>query len=362
MQVAIIGLPLSGKSTIFDLISVTSSGKIVHAGENPTSLLPRKATVHIPDPRLSYLHEKHPEKSMVMASLEILDFPPLQLGQKDARYAELIALISKCDALVIVVRAFENDSCPHPLGSISPQRDIRELTAEMDIRDLEILEKRLQKLSHSIRKSSTGRARDEEEIALLRKLAPLLEEGRSFEEITLSPDEMKSIRGFQFFRLKPRHFILNIGEEMLAQEEMFEGLENIRYGFTRISAKIELEVASLDPDERESFASEYGLVPDTVQRMMKHWLDSFGMISFYSIGKDEVRAWLVPKDSTAIVAAGKIHSDIAKGFISAEVVGFDDFKACNGSMKEVKSRGRMRLEGRDYQIQDGDIVYFRFNI
>ncbi|HRX03362.1 MAG TPA: DUF933 domain-containing protein, partial [Anaerolineae bacterium] len=269
--------------------------------------------------------------------------------------------IARMDAFVHVVRAFADESVPHPLTSINPQRDLSILDEEMVLVDLLAIQTRIERIGESLRRAKKGSEEQialEIEEALMTRLSDHLETGAPLRDMDLSEDELHSIRSFTFLTLKPVLVLLNTGDDVVPPETL------VRYDHRHtvvmaVQGKLEMEIAQLDPDEAAVFMEEFGITEQALDRMIRASYDLVGLQSFFTVGEDEVRAWTVRKGATAVEAAGAIHTDLARGFIRAEVVTYDDLMT-TGSMAEARKAGKARLEGKEYLVQDGDILHVRF--
>jgi hypothetical protein len=273
---------------------------------------------------------------------------------------ELINAISNNDALLHLVRVFEDENVPHPLGSVNPARDIAMLDTELSLTDLSKIENRLERLEGSLKK---GKALptfedDQKEYEILSRLRPHVEQGHPIRDLALTPDEEKRLRGFQFLTAKPVLLVLNLGDE--SQEPPIE-YPHQKSAVTSVRGRLEMDIAQLENDDRAMFMAEYGLTTLSAERIIRQSYDLLGRMAFFTVGEDEVRAWEINRGATALECAGAIHSDLARGFIRAEVVSYDDLMAA-GSNTAAKAAGKVRLEGKEHLINDGDIIVVRFNI
>lgn len=341
MEIGITGLEKSGKTTLFQCLT---RGR----GE-------RVGVVKVPDQRLKVLEEIfHPHK-ITPAEIRYLDTPPLPKG---------LSYISTADALIFVLRSFKEEHIPHPEGSIDFKRDFSLLNTELSLSDLAIIEKRLDRIAASLKGGKGEKDKLLKEQALLLRLREGLEEGVPIRKQVLSEEEFKMIEGFSFFTAKPIMVVLNIGEDELPQSISLEEEWKRLYPDIKcisICAKLEWELSQLPEEEALEFASALGLKERTIDRLICLSYELSGLISFFTIVSDEVRAWSIKKGTIALKAAGKVHSDMERGFIRAEVISFDDLKRC-GSLAEARKQGLLRLEGRNYIVQDGDIITFLFHI
>lgn len=354
MRLGIIGLPQSGKTTIFNALTrgnqpvVTSGGRFeVHTG-----------VVDVPDERVDRLSALFKPKKTIYAKVTYADIAGLE-GSKTAITGQLLNQLSQMDGFVHVVRCFENPSVPHPSGSLDAARDISSMESELLLNDLIAVERKLERLADERRKGG-GREKTviEREQALFERLHRALAAEQPLREVETSPEEERMLAGFGFLTRKPMLILLNLGEGQLPPSiQMHQpGVEVVA-----LQGKLEMEIAQLDPQEAEVFMQEYGIAELGLKRVIHLSYRLLGLQSFFTVGEDEVRAWTIRRGATALEAAGTIHTDLAKGFIRAEVVSYDDLIAL-GSLAEARARGKLRLEGKDYPVQDGEIVHIRFNI
>lgn len=366
MQIAIVGLPASGKTTVFNTLT---RGHAETGGYGGMTL--HVGVVKVPDERLDRLAEIFHPKKIVHADVTYVDLPAPpastegRVGAEELP-AEHLARLRESDALLHVVRAFDDPAVPHPAGSIDPARDLEALDLELVLADLAILDRRLERLQASGRHGTPAeREANEREEAILHRLKAVLEAGRPIRDAGLAPDEARAIRGFRFLTEKPVLVLLNVGEADLPRAgEAVAGVE-ARYGHAQttvaaLSAKIEMELGELEPQEAAAFMAELGIGESGLARVIRLSYALLGLISFLTAGPDEVRAWPIPDGWTAVEAAGAIHTDLAKGFIRAEVVPYDDLVAL-GSTAEARRHGRLRAEGRSYVVRDGDVIEILFS-
>ncbi|MFQ5861600.1 MAG: DUF933 domain-containing protein [Candidatus Brocadiales bacterium] len=357
MRLGIIGLPKSGKTTVFD--AVVGPHKERHAP--PDSAVQNIAVVKVPDERLNLLKKIFPEKKATPATVELLElhgiFPSPWEARTDA--ASSLALLREMDAIIEVVRVFVSEVVPHPKGSVDHERDIKDMDQELILNDLLLVDKRIEKLEISVKKPTRTQQSDKEELDVLRQCKEALEKSREIIDIDLTPEQKKLIRGFCFLTEKQRIVVENVGEDQLGEavkESPSRAKEVLAF-----CAKLEQEMWDLDDKERQEFQKEWGIVEPASDRLLKACWHILDLVSFYTIEGDEMRVWPLPKGQTAHTAAGKIHTDIARGFIKAEVMALTDLVEL-GSIKEVKAHGKLHLVGKDYIVQDGDIVTFRFHV
>ncbi len=360
MRIGLIGLPASGKSTVYRLLTHGQPG---HHASRPGE--PSIATVRVPDPRLDRLASIFKPKKVTPASIELIDLPPLVKGsgKEVSGGGQLIPLMRQTDAFLAVLRAFSDERVPHIEGSIDPARDSADLQLELLIADLDLVQRRIAKIEEGLRKGK----RDEslQELALLKRCQKALEGERPLREISFAPEEDRLLRGFQFLTAKPLLSLLNVGEY---GGTFPAGLEAPKATGDRvhaspfpISAKLELELADLSPDEASAFRAELGLDASPVPRLLQACHDLLDLITFFTVVGDELRAWTIARGSTALKAAGAVHTDMERGFIRAEVVAFETLVRCGG-MAAARREGVLRLEGKDYVVADGDVITIRFNI
>ena len=357
MKIGLIGLPRTGKTSLFNLLTgqqVATSTYGSPRGEMHVGV------ARVPDPRVDRLTALFTPKKTTFATFEVVDLAGLARGERDALEAKDFR---NADALLHVVRAFPDAAG----GAPSPAADVDALDTELILADLEVIERRLERLEASLKKKANPV--EQREQAILREVAPALERGEPLRALPLSADDEKALRGFTFLSQKPILHCLNLDEKAVgegsAAAERF-GLAALasrprsRVGW--VSAVIEAEVAQLAGEEQAAFLADLGLREPAIARVLQDCYALLGLISFFTVGEDEVRAWSVVQGTRAQDAAGAIHSDIARGFIRAEVVGYDELVAADGSMATVRERGQFRLEGKEYVVKDGEICHFRFNV
>ena len=359
MKIAIIGLSNSGKTTVFNALT----GLNIEATIYPTiSGEPNIGVVKVPDPEIDRLSEIYRPKKTTYATIEYIDYVGLTKGDlKQNR--KVFDLIKDVDAIVHVVRAFYDESVVHPMASINPVRDIDTIELELVFGDLELVEKRLERMEEGIKR---GKRPDETERRLLEKCRGFLMKETALRTVEFAEDEMKAMRQLQFLSTIPKIIVLNTGERD-AGSEYANTLESSllnRYpsaNVLKLCGKIEMEISQLPEDEKGSFFSELGIEEPVSSRLIRRCYHVLGLISFLTVGQDEVRAWTIRGNTNALTAAGKIHSDIGRGFIRAEVISYEDFIS-SGSMHVAREKGLLRLEGKTYEVKDGDIINFRFNV
>lgn len=366
MQIAIVGLAGSGKTTVFNTLT---RGHAETGGYGALTL--NIGVVKVPDERLDRLAEVFKPKKIVHADVTYVDLPAPPASSEghvgtEELPAEHLARLRESDALLHVVRAFDDASVPHPAGSVDPARDLEQLDLEFILADLSMVDRRLERLAASGRHGTPAeREANEREEEVLRRLKPELEAGHPIRDAGLSDDEAKRVRGFRFLTEKPVLVLLNVGEGDLATAPAL--VERVRGAYRHehamvehLSAKIEMELGELDAADAATFMEELGIAESGLERVIRLSYELLGLISFLTAGPDEVRAWPIPAGSTAVDAAGTIHTDLAKGFIRAETVAYEDLLNL-GSMAEARKAGRLRSEGRTYRVADGDVVEILFS-
>jgi GTP-binding protein YchF len=366
MQIAIVGLAGAGKTTVFNTLT---RGHAETGGFGGLQL--NVGVVKVPDERLARLAEIFKPRKIVHADVTYVDLPaPPASSEGRVGTEELppehLARLREAEALVHVVRAFDDPSFPHPAGSVNPLRDLEQLDLEFVLADLALVDRRLERLSTSGRHGTAAeREANEREEAILRRLKATLEAGRPIRDAGLADDEEKAIRGFRFLTQKPVLVLLNVGEADLPKAADLVSSIAAAYPHQHalvdaLSAKIEMELGELEPDEAVAFMDELGLRQSGLDRVIARSYELLGLISFLTAGPDEVRAWPVRDGSTAVDAAGTIHTDLAHGFIRAETVAYDDLLTL-GSTAEARKAGRLRSEGKTYRVRDGDVIEILFS-
>jgi len=356
VKTALIGLLQSGKSTI---LASLSGKKIPPIGSTAVE----EAIIPVPDERLDWLTELYKPKKTVCATVDCLDVPGFSFVDEHGRAAakRLINQIRTAELLVLVIRAFENKEIPPYGNSVDPARDLEELKTELLLADLELVATRIERLEKQINKPTKTQAHDKAELALQQKLQNTIEAEKPISTAIETEAERKIIKSLGFLTLKPIVVAINIGEDQLAEKFDFGNMMAETAEPVTICAKLEYELAQLDAESRNEFMADLGITESATSKFVNSGYSALGLISFLTVGSDEVRAWPIKRGTAAVNAAGKVHSDIKRGFIRAETMAFSDLKEL-GSEKAVKAAGKMRLEGKDYTVQDGDIINFRFNV
>jgi GTP-binding protein YchF len=366
VQLAIVGLARSGKSTVFNLLT---RGHAETGGYG--ALTVNVGVVKVPDERLSQLTAVFQPKKEVPADVTYVDLPapPARAeGQAATEIpADQMARLREADALVNVVRAFDDPAVPHPEGSVDPWRDLERLELELVLADLAVVDRRVERLRLGGRHGSPAeRESNERELGVLETILAGLRAGSPIRDLELSDDDAKRIRGFRFLTEKPVLVVLNVGEAGLAGADGLVRQAGERYRHSRtaieaLSARIEMEVGELEPAEAAAFREELGLREPGLERVIRSSYALLGLISFFTAGPDETRAWPIPDGATALDAAATIHTDLARGFIRAEVVRVEDLLSL-GSMAEARRAGKLRSEGKTYRVRDGDVIEILFNV
>ena len=365
MDLGIIGKARSGKTSLFNAVTRGTA----QVGAYSSGAEPNVGVVKVPDPRVDALSEVFHPKKTTYAEVRWVDYPVAGFGA-DGPGRGFVGELVKMDALVHVVRAFEDASVPHPDGgSVDPHRDIEALDLELTFVDLALIERRLQRIETEMRTmKASDRGAMEAHRALLQRMQAHLESGQGLRSMTFSPDEERELRAYQFITSLPVLLVINVGEDDVSRIAEIEAEYTARYAssgvaVTVLCAKIEAELAQMDPEEAAVFRADLGLAADSPRdRAIVAAYELLGVHSFLTAGDDEVRAWTVRKGASAPEAAGKIHSDLEKGFIRAEVASWEDFVATKGSNAELKKSGRLRTEGKQYVVRDGDVMNILFNL
>ncbi len=362
MNIGLIGLPTVGKTSMFNLLT---GSNIEITGFSGGKVEANLGIAKIPDPRLNFLLEVYKSKRIVNATIEVIDVPGLVRGASTGKGVgnQFLDNIRKSDLLVHVIRVFENDNVVHVDGDIDPMRDIETINLELLLADLAVIENRIDR----IEKSKKVTKENLEELEVLKKCREGLEEGLLLHNIDLTDEEKEILKTFSFLSEKPMLLVANIDEDQLmekdypAKEALEEYAKSVNTPLIELCIKTELELTELDQEDREMFMEDLGLTESGIDVVARTSYDYLGLISYITAGVQEIRAWTIRKNTIAKEAAGKIHSDIEKGFIRAEVCKYNDLKEY-GSMVKLKEKGLARLEGKEYIVQDGDIIEFRFNV
>ena len=356
-------MPNCGKTTIFNVLTGGSAPTAAYTGG---TFQVNTAVVNVPDERVDTLSEMYQPKKTTYARVEYADIAGLS-AETDAEKrgvglsGELMNAMANNDALLHVVRAFVDENVPHPLGSVDPLRDINNLDAELTLSDLSKIENRLERLEVSLKRGKAFPTFEDEQIEfdILSRLKPHVEQGLPIRDFELTGDEEKRLRGFQFLSAKPMLVMFNLGDDAETPQLDYSHKKS---AVTSVRGRLEMDIAQLDnDDDRAMFMEEYNLTELSAARIIRESYDLLGRMVFFTVGEDEVRAWEINRGAPALECAGAIHTDLARGFIRAEVVRYDDLMAA-GSNAAARSAGKIRLEGKEHIIEDGDIIVVRFNV
>jgi GTP-binding protein YchF len=355
MQLGIIGLPQAGKTTIFNALT---------RGDQPTTTGGGRFEVHtavvdVPDARVDALARMFQPKKTTCAKVTYADIAGLDGSSgRGGISGQLLNQLTQMDGFLLVARCFADESVPHPMGGIDPQRDIAAMLGEFTLNDLIAVERKLERLADEAKKGGgRDKATIQRETELFHKFHTALTEQETLRGLALSPEQERIISGFGFLSRKPLLVVLNLSEGAPPPETRLPpGVAAVP-----LMGKLEMEISQLSPEEAGMFMQEYGISEPSLNRMIRHSYDLLGLQSFFTVGEDEVRAWTVRRGASAPEAAGTIHTDLQKGFIRAEVITYEDLIA-HGGMAEARAKGRLRVEGREYIVQDGEIVHIRFNV
>ncbi|MCK4403299.1 MAG: redox-regulated ATPase YchF [Dehalococcoidia bacterium] len=363
MKIAIIGLPKSGKTTVFNALT---KGKAEVAAYSP-SLTPNIGVAKVPDSRLSALENIFHPKKTVPAEVSYTDIAgsPKAFSNKEEIGGGLLSYLTTADALLQVVRAFEDGKIPHPEGSVDPKRDIATLDLELAFSDLAIIERKLGKLEVTLKGAKASeRGLYLKEQLLLQKIKTALEKDMPIREQGLAKDELKILSTYQFLTAKPMLVVLNIGEEQIPRASQLEAeIRSLypQFAVVALCGKLEMELGQLSNAEAEEFREAMGLTTPALDWVINLSYRLLGLISFFTTASAELKAWTIPRGITAPKAAGKVHSDMERGFIRAEVISYSDLERC-GNLAEARKRGLLKMEGKNYVVQDGDVITFLFNV
>lgn len=362
LSCGIIGLPTVGKTTLFNLLTLAEAEiSKVFSGKAKSN----QGVARIPDPRIDFLAKMYQPRKTTYAQLEVVDVPGLVRGSSKGKGVgnRFLDDIRKTDALIHIVRAFHNPEVLHVDDTIDPLRDIDTVNTELVLADLQVVENRLARLGNSRKITPENK----QELEILEKIREVLENGDFVYNMKFAKEEFELLKSFGFITAKPVLIVVNLDEDQY-REGTYPGAAGLRKlclqkntPLLEISCKLEMEIAQLDSEDQEALLHEYRIEETGISRLARATYDYLGLISFFTVGEDEVRAWTIARKTNARKAAGKIHSDLEKGFIKAEVVKYHDLIKL-GSMATVKENGLFKLEGKDYLVQDSDIINFRFNV
>ena len=359
MEVGILGLAGSGKTTLFSLLTGSGGGLAAAPRRDQAAV----GMGRVPDPRLDQLSEMYQPRKITPAIVRYVDVPAVG-GDRPGEATLNIPELRTMDALLVVVRAFADGAVSHPLGSVDPARDLARIEEEFQLQDLMVVERRIERLEKDL-----ARRRDPElvaELELLQRCRRALEEGRPLRAQGFERADRQRLRGFTFLSLKPILAVVNVGEDAIG-DDAFAGprwqqwLDGPATAATCVCATLEREISELDPADAAAFMADLGIADRALDRVAREAYRLLGLISFFTVGEDECRAWSVPADTPAVEAAGTIHSDISRGFIRAEVVPHTELLEA-GSLAACRQQGTLRLEGKTYPVADGDVVHYRFAV
>jgi GTP-binding protein YchF len=354
MKLGIIGLPQSGKTTIFNALTGTNTPPTASAGRIEV----HTAVVDVPDMRIDTLSAMFKPKKTMYAKVTYADIAGLESGAaKSGISGTLLNQLTQMDGFLHVLRCFEDGNIPHPSGSVDPARDLNAMEGELLLNDMIAVERKLERLKDERKKGGTDKVQNERQTSLFERLFEILSQEIPLRDAEISAEDEKQLSGFGLLTRKPILILLNLGEgQSVPQIQPAHPCIQVS-----LQGKLEMEIAQLSPEDAAIFMAEYNIEEPSLNRMIRLSYDLLNQQSFFTVGEDEVRAWTVRRGATAHQAAGEIHSDLQKGFIRAEVVSYDDLVGLGG-MAEARSKGKLRLEGKEYLVQDGEIMHVRFNI
>ncbi len=352
MKLGIIGLPQSGKTTIFNALT---------RGDTPTTASAGRIEVHtavvdVPDPRVDKLSAMFKPKKTIYAKVTYADIAGLEGGvAKSGISGQLLNQLTQMDGFLLIIRAFANDNVPHPAGSVDAKRDVESMLGELLLNDLIAVERKVERLTDERKKGGTDKVINERQTVLFNRLHQALNEGTPLRKLEFNAEESRELASFGLLTRKPILTVFNLGESGTAPSIELD------HPSVCLMGKLEMEIAQLDQADAALFMKEYGIEELGLSKMIKLSYDLLQLQSFFTVGEDEVRAWTVQRGATAVEAAGAIHTDLQRGFVRAEVIACEDLLSLGG-MTEAKSKGKLRLEGKEYPVKDGDIMHVRFNL
>ena len=352
MKLGIIGLPQSGKTTIFNALTRGNTPTTASAGRIEI----HNAVVDVPDPRVTKLSEMFKPKKTIYAKVTYADIAGLEAGSaKSGISGQLLNQLSQMDGFILVVRSFENDLVMHPSGSVDAKRDVDSMLSELLLNDLIAVERKLERLVDERKKGGTDKALNEKQSILFTRLNEALNDNTPLRKLEYSHEEIKELSSFGLLTRKPVLVVFNLGEGQAAPQMELD------VPSVALQGKLEMEIAQLSAEDAALFMEEYGIKELSLSRMINLSYDLLQAQSFFTVGEDEVRAWETKRGATAQESAGEIHTDLQRGFVRAEVVAYEDLISLGG-MHEAKARGKLRLEGKEYLVKDGDIVHIRSSL
>lgn len=352
MKLGIIGLPQSGKTTIFNALTRGNAPTTASAGRFEV----HTAVVDVPDPRVTTLSKMFNPKKTIYAKVTYADIAGLEAGSaKSGISGQLLNQLAQMDGFILVVRAFESDLVMHPNGSVDPQQDVESMLGELLLNDLIAVERKIERLTDERKKGGTDKALNEKQTVLFNRLHEALNNNIPLRKLEYSPEEVKELASFGLLTRKPVLAVFNLGEGQSAPEGELD------VPSVALQGKLEMEIAQLSAEDAALFMEEYGIQELSLNKMISLSYDLLQVQSFFTVGEDEVRAWETKRGATAQESAGEIHTDLQRGFVRAEVVAYDDLISLGG-MNEAKAKGKLRLEGKEYLVKDGDIVHIRSSL
>ena len=352
MKLGIIGLPQSGKTTLFNALTRGHTPTTASAGRFEV----HTAVVDVPDARVDQLSAMFKPKKTIYAKVTYADIAGLESGTaKSGISGQLLNQLAQMDGFILVIRCFADDNVPHPAGSVDPQRDLDMMLGELLLNDLISVERKLERLADERRKGGTDKALNERQTNLFKRLHEALNAGTHLRKVEVSAEEAKELTSFGLLTRKPILTVFNMGEGQSTPTAPPD------VPSVALQGKLEMEIAQLTPEDAAVFMKEYQIEELSLSRMIRLSYDLLQLQPFFTVGEDEVRAWTTRRGATAVEAAGEIHTDLQRGFVRAEVVAYEDLISL-GSMNEAKAKGKLRLEGKEYPVKDGDIVHIRFNV
>jgi GTP-binding protein YchF len=366
MKIGIAGYTNTGKTTIFNALT---KGDIETTPYTSATAEPNIGMVKVPDERIDALAEIYKPKKVIYADIQYIDIVGIAVGSaRDEKTVKILGQIKDADALIQVVRGFKDDNVPHAADKIDPLSDAMNFELELILRDLELVENRLERIDTSLRKTADKKPLLKEQ-DILARCKESLEDEKPLRQLEFTDDDEKILNTYQFLSKCPEIVVLNVADDELDSDETKKAMDALTGYYAGkntlvacISAKIEEEIAKLSVEEAAEFLDDLGIKEPALNKLVHLSYDLLGLMPFFTVGEDEVRAWTIRKGTSALKAAGKIHSDIERGFIRAETISYDDFVASENSMVKAKEKGLVRLEGKTYIMKDGDIVNFRFNV
>lgn len=352
MKLGIIGLPQSGKTTIYNALTRGNTPTTASAGRIEV----HTAVVDVPDPRVNILSDMFKPRKTIYTKVTYADIAGLESGSaKSGISGQLLNQLNQMEGLILVVRGFEDDNVMHPNGNVDPLRDVDSMLSELLLNDLVAVERKLEKLTEERKKGGTDKVINARQTELFEKLHKTLSEDKPLRTMEFTHEEQKELSSFGLLTRKPILTVFNMGEGQPAPEAKLD------HPSVALMGKLEMEIAQLGPEDAAVFMEEYGIKELSLNRMINLSYDLLQVQTFFTVGEDEVRAWTTKRGATAQESAGEIHTDLSRGFVRAEVVHYDDLVAL-GSMNEAKAKGKLRLEGKEYPVKDGDIVHIRSSL